>query len=119
MVLVANPRSESVNGDICTSIGPGIELSGPSIREASDIFMTPKLVEDGNDFGSNACGGACATLTAVQQAVVLAQCLLIEKSSPYDEMQGKMVKDIWTGPSAGMSIAFGFLCTYVFIFFVT
>ncbi|KAK6228980.1 hypothetical protein SCA6_017931 [Theobroma cacao] len=88
MVLVANPRSESVNGDICTSIGPGIELSGPSIREASDIFMTPKLVEDGNDFGSNACGGACATLTAVQQAVVLAQCLLIEKSSPYDEMQG-------------------------------
>ena len=90
MILVANTSSKSVSDDICTSIapGPGIQLSGPKVSEASDIFMTPMLVENGNDFGKNECGAAAATLTAVQQAVVLAQCLLIEKGSPHDEMQG-------------------------------
>ncbi|XP_022735386.1 tetratricopeptide repeat protein 27 homolog [Durio zibethinus] len=88
MVLVANTSLKSVSGDICSSIAPGIQLSGPNISEASDIFMTPKLVENGNDFGKNECGGSAATLTAVQQAVVLAQCLLIEKGGRQDEMQG-------------------------------
>ncbi|XVE98988.1 hypothetical protein REPUB_Repub03eG0157200 [Reevesia pubescens] len=88
MILVANTSSKSASGDICTSIASDIQLSGPNFSEASDIFMTPKLVENGNDFGKNECGGSAANLTAVQQAVILAQCLLIEKSSPHDEMQG-------------------------------
>ena len=117
MILVANTSSKSVSDDICPSIasGPGIQLSGPKVSEASDIFMTPMLVENGNDFGKNECGGGAATLTAVQQAVVLAQCLLIEKGSPHGEMQGKGIKYLSTGPCADMSVAFGFLCTYLSI----
>ncbi|OMO89448.1 Tetratricopeptide-like helical [Corchorus olitorius] len=87
-VLVANTDSKSESGDICTSIDPGIQLSGQSNSEASDILMTPKLVANGYDIGRNACVGANATLTEVQQAVILAQCLLIEKSAAQDELQG-------------------------------
>ena len=117
MILVANTSSKSVSDDICPSIasGPGIQLSGPKVSEASDIFMTPMLVENGNDFGKNERGAAAATLTAVQQAVVLAQCLLIKKGSSYDEMQGKGIKYLSTEPSASMSITFDFLCTYLSI----
>ncbi|OMO78491.1 Tetratricopeptide-like helical [Corchorus capsularis] len=86
-VLVANTDSKSESGDICTSIGSGIQLSGQSNSEASDILMTPKLVENGYDIGKNACVGANATLTEVQQAVILAQCLLIEKSTAQGELQ--------------------------------
>ncbi|XP_039055508.1 tetratricopeptide repeat protein 27-like isoform X1 [Hibiscus syriacus] len=88
MILVANTNSESGSGDINTSITPNNQLTSPNVSEASDIFMTPKLVENGNDFGKNECGGVASTLTAVQQAVVLAQCLLIEKGCPHGEMQG-------------------------------
>ncbi|MBA0823186.1 hypothetical protein Goarm_019933, partial [Gossypium armourianum] len=88
MILVANTSSKSVSGDINTSIAPDTQLTGPNVSEASDIYMTPKLVENGNGFGKNECGGVVSTLTTVQQAVVLAQCLLIEKSSPHGEMQG-------------------------------
>ncbi|GMJ02837.1 hypothetical protein like AT5G17270 [Hibiscus trionum] len=89
MILVANTSSKSGSGDINTSIDPDIQLTGQDLSEASDIFMTPKLIENGtNDFGKNECGGVASTLTAVQQAVVLAQCLLIEKGSPHGEMQG-------------------------------
>nr|KJB14056.1 hypothetical protein B456_002G109500 [Gossypium raimondii] len=88
MILVANTSSKSVSGDINTSIAPDTQLTGPNVSEASDIYMTPKLVENGNGFRKNECGGVVSTLTTVQQAVVLAQCLLIEKSSPHGEMQG-------------------------------
>ncbi|KAH1121378.1 hypothetical protein J1N35_004538 [Gossypium stocksii] len=88
MILVANTSSKSVSGDINTSIAPDTQLTGPNVSEASDIYMTPKLVENGNGFGKNECGGVVSTLTTAQQAVVLAQCLLIEKSSPHGEMQG-------------------------------
>ncbi|KAK8993200.1 hypothetical protein V6N11_033303 [Hibiscus sabdariffa] len=88
MILVANTSSKSGSGDINTSIAPDIQLTGQNVSEASDIFMTPKLVENGNDFRKIGCGGVASTLTAVQQAVVLAQCLLIEKGSPHGEMQG-------------------------------
>ncbi|KAK5845014.1 uncharacterized protein LOC108482922 [Gossypium arboreum] len=88
MILVANTSSKSVSGDINTSIAPDTQLTGPNVSEASDIYMTPKLVENGNGFGKNECGCVVSTLTTAQQAVVLAQCLLIEKSSPHGEMQG-------------------------------
>ncbi|MBA0849280.1 hypothetical protein Goshw_013880 [Gossypium schwendimanii] len=88
MILVANTSSKSVSSDINTSIAPDTQLTGPNVSEASDIYMTPKLVENGNSFGKNECGGVVSTLTTAQQAVVLAQCLLIEKSSPHGEMQG-------------------------------
>ncbi|KAE8661257.1 calcium-dependent protein kinase SK5-like [Hibiscus syriacus] len=88
MILVANTDSESGSGAINTSITPESQLTSPNVSEASDIFMTPKLVENGIDFGKNECGGVASTLTAVQQAVILARCLLIEKGSPHGEMQG-------------------------------
>ncbi|XVF24324.1 hypothetical protein REPUB_Repub13aG0118000 [Reevesia pubescens] len=92
MVLVANKSSKS-SGDTCTSLGPGLKLYISSISKDSDIFMAPKLLENGNHCGNKEqcfqnCGGAGAPLTAVQQALVLVQCLLIQKSTRQDEMQG-------------------------------
>lgn len=60
--------------------------------ENSDILLTPRLV----DVNHQSCNGtrtipnsAVAILKAVQQAVILAQCLSIEKSSRHNEMQSK------------------------------
>ncbi|KAK3030875.1 hypothetical protein RJ639_037225, partial [Escallonia herrerae] len=58
------------------------------IREASDVLMTPKFLDDSrNCESSKQKDGGAARLTAAQQAVVLAQCVSIEKSTPHDEMQ--------------------------------
>ncbi|KAK2978674.1 hypothetical protein RJ640_029940 [Escallonia rubra] len=58
------------------------------IREASDVLMTPKFLEDSSNCeSSKQKDGGAARLTAAQQAVILAQCVLIEKSTPQDEMQ--------------------------------
>lgn len=53
------------------------------IREASDVMMAPKIADN----GGNGTSGGNGILTAIQQAVVLAQCLLIEKSTRSDEFQ--------------------------------
>lgn len=61
-------------------------------NEASEVLMAPKFLDSGgngtNDM--NVIENGCVTdrsLTAIQQAVVLAQCLLIEKSARLDELQ--------------------------------
>lgn len=56
------------------------------IREASDVMMAPKIADN----GGNGTSGGNGILTAIQQAVVLAQCLLIEKSTRSDEFQSKL-----------------------------
>ncbi|GMY12667.1 tetratricopeptide repeat protein 27 homolog [Fagus crenata] len=102
-ILVANTSSSNC-GNNCplesssiqthnSSIGKdNLDLHQPETFEASDILMTPKLLAD-NDEGSRLQdiqngGPATAPLRGIQQAVILAQCLLIEKSTPHGEMQG-------------------------------
>lgn len=62
--------------------------------EASDILLTPRFV-DVNDESENGTqrnqNGGVAGLKAVQQAVILAQCLSIEKSTRHNEMQSKLL----------------------------
>ncbi|KAL8127597.1 hypothetical protein AgCh_014485 [Apium graveolens] len=58
--------------------------------ENSDILLTPRLVDVNNqsDNGTQSIpNSGVAILKAVQQAVILAQCLSIEKSSRHNEMQ--------------------------------
>ncbi|GKV20826.1 hypothetical protein SLEP1_g30887 [Rubroshorea leprosula] len=87
MVLVAN-LSISDGGHTYISAGARVQSHGSNISQESDIFLTPKLLESENNAGNNVQNdGANAPLTAVQQAVALAQCLLIEKSARHDEMQ--------------------------------
>ncbi|CAO2842093.1 unnamed protein product [Amaranthus hypochondriacus] len=67
-------------------------LQSQHIGEASDVLMAPKIVGvDGSGAtGSDVVQNDLATsrsLTAIQQAVVLAQCFLIEKRSRMDELQ--------------------------------
>ncbi|OMO97485.1 hypothetical protein COLO4_14587 [Corchorus olitorius] len=76
-VLLVKKCSKS-SGGTCTSSGPGLKSCSSRISEDSDIFITPKLLENGSG----------APLTAVEQAVILTQCLLIGKTAPQDEMQG-------------------------------
>ncbi|EXB68722.1 Tetratricopeptide repeat protein 27-like protein [Morus notabilis] len=60
-------------------------------HEASDILITPKLLENDNGSGIREeaiqVGGTAAPLSAIHQAVILAKCLLIEKSTRHDDMQ--------------------------------
>lgn len=75
-------------------------LQSQHIGEASDVLMAPKIVGvDGSGAtGSDVVQNDLATsrsLTAIQQAVVLAQCFLIEKRSRMDELQSKLLFSEW------------------------
>ncbi|KAG2300320.1 hypothetical protein Bca4012_011899 [Brassica carinata] len=81
MVLIANTSSS--NGDVMLAsekadVGPYEAWGG----EAPEVYMTTKLVTDESEAGKDS-----ATLKPVEQAMVLAQCLLIERGSRHNEMQ--------------------------------
>ncbi|QHN98153.1 hypothetical protein HN51_045906 [Arachis hypogaea] len=91
MVLVTNTCSSN-NADNHSLMGNGTQRRDSSSGDASDILMTPKLLGNYDDTKTGSQGienGAQTTpnLTATQQAVILAYCLLIEKSSRHDELQ--------------------------------
>ncbi|XP_043689316.1 tetratricopeptide repeat protein 27 homolog [Telopea speciosissima] len=104
MVLVTNTRMPK-DGTISSKIRPELlknvasssdeckfSANSRERHESSDVFMTPRLLENeeskSNSDGIHNGGTFSESLEPIQQAVVLAQCLLIEKSTPYDEMQG-------------------------------
>ncbi|KAI3415053.1 TPR_REGION domain-containing protein [Psidium guajava] len=94
-VLVTNVGSLD-DGDIEPSTRLG-ENNSRSLQhltcETSDVLMTPKLLESNHGDVKSAVqsvqNGSIAALPlhATQQAVILAKCLLIERSSRQDEMQ--------------------------------
>ncbi|XP_061376118.1 uncharacterized protein LOC133318158 [Gastrolobium bilobum] len=103
MVLVTNTSSLN-NVDNCPLMGTGIQTRDSSTgednlhlhqhdtSETSGVLLIPKLLENDDDSKTRPEGmenGSHATtsLTAMQQAVILAYCLLIEKSSRHDELQ--------------------------------
>ncbi|KAH9771525.1 TPR REGION domain-containing protein [Citrus sinensis] len=90
MVLVANTSSSNTS-DVCPSINQAIHTHDSTIGDASDVFVTPKLLGNSHESESGVqcihAGGSAAHLKAIQQAVILSRCLLIEKSSRQDEMQ--------------------------------
>lgn len=100
MVLVAN-RSSSNSNENCKSNSSGPQRkdtsSNDKTREASEILITPKLLENGTREGIQV-DGTDAPLSAIQQAVILAKCLLIEKSTRGDDMQSKSHKFFWIYP---------------------
>ncbi|KAK7410960.1 hypothetical protein VNO78_02233 [Psophocarpus tetragonolobus] len=96
MILVTNTNTSNV--DNCPLTGSDIQdsdnngedkwnLNQHETSEATDILRVPKLLE--NDDCKTRSHGVNVTpsLTATQQAVILAYCLLIEKSSRHDELQ--------------------------------
>ncbi|KAG5035827.1 hypothetical protein JHK87_010737 [Glycine soja] len=101
MVLVTNTSTSNV--DNCSLTGSGMQTSDSNngednwnlnqreTSEASDILRIPKLLDnnDSKTWSQGMENGAHVTpsLTATQQAVILAYCLLIEKSSRHDELQ--------------------------------
>ncbi|KAM6566834.1 hypothetical protein CsatA_025962 [Cannabis sativa] len=91
MVLVAN-RNSSNNNENCQLDSSGhskTDTSNDENYEASDILITPKLLESENGHGTRE-GiqvDADSPLSAIHQAVILAKCLLIEKSTRHDDMQ--------------------------------
>lgn len=100
MVLVSNKGS--LGSDVSTPLTSSGTVKRDSIvvesnleqyNEISDILMTPKLLGNGTESESNQPSigngppGYSAPLKPLQQATVLASCLLVEKSSRNDEMQ--------------------------------
>ncbi|KGN63294.1 tetratricopeptide repeat protein 27 homolog isoform X2 [Cucumis sativus] len=95
LVLVANADSSERE--------PGHQAHGSTMHkdnlpsqsktfETSDILMAPKLLNNDNESGTKADGihnggSTIPNLRPIQQAIILAKCLLIEKSSRSDEMQ--------------------------------
>lgn len=104
MVLVANTSSSNCDSR-CPSESSGLQANVSSniednscqqqheTSDVSDILMTPKLLVNNNEEtrlqGIQNGGPAVAPLMGIQQAVILAQCLLIEKSTRHDEMQSE------------------------------
>ncbi|XP_050387564.1 uncharacterized protein LOC126803890 isoform X7 [Argentina anserina] len=100
MVLLAD-TTLSKTGPLCPSVSPSSHIydsissndtSDQPSHEASDILLTPRLVENESNSGIISEGiqvGGTTTdaLSAIHQAVILAKCLLIEKSTRHDEMQ--------------------------------
>ncbi|CAK9187949.1 unnamed protein product [Ilex paraguariensis] len=103
-LLLVSGTSTSNGGDAHTSSSPDLQKNVSTIGEekliehrhetceTSDILLTPKFLEDDKNSESRAVGiqhdGIAATrLKGVQQAVVLAHCLYIERSTRHDEMQ--------------------------------
>lgn len=107
MVLVAN-RSSSNSDANCQSDSSGhhkqdsnnnhksSNLRQSETHEASDVLITPKLLENENGQvikeEAIQVGGTAVPLSAIHQAVILAKCLLIEKSTRHDDMQSKLLK---------------------------
>lgn len=99
LVLVANTSSPGID--------PGNQTHGSTIDKdnlpsqtktfetsESDILMMPKLLNNGKVSGTEAdgigdSGSTVSILKEIQQATILAKCLLIEKSSRSDEMQSE------------------------------
>ncbi|KAL9677972.1 hypothetical protein QQ045_015810 [Rhodiola kirilowii] len=100
LVLVTNSRGSSIDNQgpfHDSSDKPGqsnghgtLQAHQSKTLEASDVLMTPKLVACGNSKGNKGyTQNGLKSMKPIQQAVVLAQCLLIEKSTRNDEMQSK------------------------------
>ncbi|XP_077247270.1 uncharacterized protein LOC143887041 [Tasmannia lanceolata] len=104
MVLVANSNEQKNISKTISSSNPTLrgcnstvgedKMVSHSLEQYNDceILMTPKLVENGKDAGVDPIvihngGDAKMSLDAIQQAVILAQCLFIKKSGPDDELQ--------------------------------
>ncbi|CAK9329909.1 unnamed protein product [Citrullus colocynthis] len=93
LVLVANTdSSESDPGNQAHDSTMDNLPTQTKTFETSDILMTPKLLNNGSVSGTEADGiqnggSSVSNLRAIQQAIILAKCLLIEKSSRSDEMQ--------------------------------
>ncbi|GAV61758.1 TPR_11 domain-containing protein [Cephalotus follicularis] len=85
MVLLTR-TSLSETGGGYLPISPGIQTIDSGVGEVSDILKTPKLLETCEGSGIQN-GGAAAPLNPIQQAVILGQCLLIEKRARHDDMQ--------------------------------
>ncbi|KAK1437672.1 hypothetical protein QVD17_03468 [Tagetes erecta] len=75
-LLVDNLSSKTSISDVNGSV---VGKDDHQVHEASDVLLTPRFLEHNNE-GS-------VGLNPVQQALILAQCLLIEKNTPHDEMQ--------------------------------
>lgn len=79
----------------CSTGGNNLHLHQPQASKTSDILIIPKLLENNDDSKTKSQdmeNGDYVTskLTATQQAIILAHCLLIEKSSRDDELQRKL-----------------------------
>lgn len=97
LLLVANPVTSNdvidrppVNPELHRNARHHHETS-----EASDVLMTPRFIEEDKCSENSPKGPGngviqAAPLEAIQQAVILAQCLYIEKSTPHDEMQSNL-----------------------------
>lgn len=99
--LLVVDRSSSHTGGTSSTMSLGIKTHDSTttkndqheISQASDIHRTPVLLETGDKSEIGAQGNqnvaphGAAPLKAVQQAVILARCLLIEISSRHDELQ--------------------------------
>ncbi|KAL3507166.1 hypothetical protein ACH5RR_032548 [Cinchona calisaya] len=91
----SDDTSNSVRNEIhydVTSTSDGASLHHPpGTQEVSDVLMAPRILEDktseSGDQAFESCSISATRLTAVQQAVILAHCLAIEKSARSDELQ--------------------------------
>ncbi|RZS25059.1 hypothetical protein BHM03_00058211 [Ensete ventricosum] len=96
LILAANNHEQSivhlsqVQGD--STVSESKDAVDHKLDDCSDILMTPKLVKNGKNDDLNVDLthiNKDIKLTFIQQAVVLAQCLHLQRRSRDDELSGK------------------------------
>ncbi|GAB4853470.1 hypothetical protein Ancab_017660 [Ancistrocladus abbreviatus] len=97
MMLLANRSSlNSIGASSLVSISPQKDASSINknlhenvheTNDVSDVLMTPRFLENKNMNGAGVIQNGAGSLKTIQQAVVLSQCLLIEKSGAQDDLQ--------------------------------
>lgn len=88
LVLVTNTSASDGDNNALSNREDNSGERHNETHEASDILMAPRILENDKTSGIRALGAI--PLKPIQQAVILAQCLLIEKSARHDEMQSKL-----------------------------
>lgn len=91
----SNIKSATLNPCSFAFVEDDKVVSHPAEQDANcDILMTPKLVENGNSAGTDRSvihngGTSKMPLNSIEQAIILAQCLVIRNTNPDDEWQGR------------------------------
>lgn len=115
----ADDGSASLGNEFQNKVSTSVENAVPQhpseTHETSDILMAPRFLGDDKSSEYSAQGAqnhsiASMQLKPTQQAVILAQCLSIEKRARGDELQSKLPDCIMTNPYFNVLL---FSCCFV------
>lgn len=84
-------ESLGIQTNVCTTSENNVLHHSRETCDASDVLLTPRFVDVNDGLKNSNQNSQNGVLKAVQQAVILARCLSIDKSSRHNETQSKLL----------------------------